>query len=158
MPPSPSDATPPGRDAELDSTEFGPTPHEIVNPPELLPPTGFSHAVIAGPGRTIHLGGQTGHRSDGTLPDGMVAQFDQAAANLVTVLDASGARPEHLVSIQVFVTSVEDYRADLDALGAAYRRHLGRHFPAMALFEVTRLFDVDALVELVAVAVVPTGR
>lgn len=142
----------------MDPTEFDSTPHEIVNPPALLPPTGFSHAVVAGPGRTIHLGGQTGHRSDGTLPDGMVAQFDQAATNLVVALQAARAHPGHLVSLQVFVTSVEDYRADLEALGAAYRRHLGRHYPAMALFEVTRLFDVDALVELVAVAVVPTGR
>lgn len=134
------------------------TPHEIVNPPDLLPPTGFSHAVVSGPGRTVHLGGQTGHRSDGTLANGMIAQFDQAAANLVTVLTAAGARPEHLVSMQVFVTSTEAYRADLDQLGTAYRRHLGRHYPAMALFEVTRLFDADAVVELVAVAVVPAGR
>jgi enamine deaminase RidA (YjgF/YER057c/UK114 family) len=133
------------------------SPHETVNPPTLLPPTGFSHAVVSAPGRTVHFGGQTGHRGDGTLPDGVVAQFDQAAANLVTALAAVDARPEHLVSLQVFVTDAEAYRANLHPLGAAYRRHLGRHYPAMALFEVSRLFDADALVELVAVAVVPDG-
>jgi enamine deaminase RidA (YjgF/YER057c/UK114 family) len=131
------------------------SPHQIINPPQLLPPVGFSHAVVSGPGRTIHLGGQTGHRSDGTLPAGMAAQFDQAAANVVTALEAAGAQPGHLVSVHVFVTSAEAYRAELEPLGAAYRRHLGRHYPAMALFEVTRLFDAHALVELVAVAVVP---
>lgn len=131
------------------------TPHEIHNPPTLLPPVGFSHAVVAGPGRTVYLGGQTGHRPDGTLPDDLVAQFDQAAANVVTALGAVGAGPEHLTSIQVFVVSVEAYRESSEHIGAAYRRHLGRHFPAMALFEVSGLFDPDALVELVGVAVLP---
>lgn len=134
------------------------TPHEIVNPTTLLPPIGFSHAVVAGPGRTVYLGGQTGHRPDRTLPEGLVDQFDQAAANLATALDAAGARPDHLVSLQVFVTSAQHYRSDLERIGAAYRRRLGRHFPAMALFEISRLFDVDALVELVAIAVVPDDR
>jgi enamine deaminase RidA (YjgF/YER057c/UK114 family) len=113
---------------------------------------------VSGPGRTVHLGGQTGHRRDGSLPHGLLAQFDQAAANLVTALGAAGARPEHLVSIQVFVTDAEAYRADLRALGTTYQRHLGRHYPAMALLEVSRLFDADAMVELVAVAVVPDGH
>lgn len=134
------------------------TPHEIYNSPALLPPVGFSHAVVAAPGRTIYLGGQTGHRADASLPDGLVAQFDQAAANLVTALAAAGGRPEHLTSIQVFVTSAEMYRAHSAEIGAVYRSHLDRHFPAMALFEVSRLFDADALVELVAVAVVPGDR
>lgn len=133
------------------------SPHDIVNPPGLLPPTGFSHAVVATPGRTVHFGGQTGHRGDGSLPDGLVAQFDRAAANLATALAAVDAGPGHLVSLQVFVTDAEAYRANLRPLGEAYRRHLGRHYPAMALFEVTRLFDADALVELVAVAVLPDG-
>jgi enamine deaminase RidA (YjgF/YER057c/UK114 family) len=133
------------------------SPHETVNPPTLLPPTGFSHAVVSAPGRTVHFGGQTGHRGDGTLPDGVVAQFDQAAANLATALAAVGAEPAHLVSLHVFVTDTEAYRAHLRPVGESYRRHLGRHYPAMALFEVTRLFDADAVVELVAVAVLPDG-
>lgn len=135
--------------------DLGGPPHDIVNPPELLPPVGFSHAVVSSPGRTVHLGGQSGHRGDGSLPGGMVAQFEQAVANLVTTLDAAGAHPDHLVSLHVYVTDAAEYRANLGRLGAVYRRHVGRHYPAMALFEVTALFDADALVELVAVAVVP---
>ncbi|HSJ44781.1 MAG TPA: Rid family hydrolase [Euzebyales bacterium] len=134
------------------------SPHEIVNPPQLLPPVGFSHAVVSGSGRTVHVGGQTGHRGDGSLPHGLLAQFDQAAANLAIALAAAGARPEHLVSMQVVVTDAEAYRADPRALGATYQRHLGRHYPAMALFEVSQLFDEHAMVELVAVAVVPDGH
>lgn len=130
-------------------------PHRIVNPEGLLPPVGFSHAVVAAPGRLVSLGGQTGHRGDGSLPAGLVEQLDQAARNLVTALAAAGGGPEHLTSLQIYVTDVRAYRASAQAIGAAYRRHLGRHFPAAALFGVTSLYDPGALVELLATAVIP---
>jgi enamine deaminase RidA (YjgF/YER057c/UK114 family) len=130
-------------------------PHVVVNPAGLLPPIGFSHAVIATPGRIVHLGGQTGHHADGSLPDGLVAQFDQACHNLLVALRAAGAAPEHLTALQIYVTDMAGYRVALRDLGAAYRRRLGRHYPAIALLGVAGLFDPDALVELVATAVVP---
>ena len=132
------------------------TDHQIVNPRELLEPVGFAHAVVAAPGRTIYLGGQTAHQIDGTVRGGtVVEQFDAAAANLVTALRAAGGEPEHLVSLHVFVTRVQEYRDSLRDLGAAHRRHFGRHYPAMALFGVSELFDPAAIVELVGIAVVP---
>lgn len=132
--------------------------HELVNPAELTPPVGFAHAVAAAPGRTVYLGGQTAADAEGRIVGGdVVAQFDQAAANLVTALAAAGGQPEHLVSLHVYTTDVAAYRASLEGLGAAHRRHFGRHYPAMALFEVCGLFDPDALVELVGIAVVPSG-
>lgn len=131
------------------------TPHELVNPDGLLPPEGFSHAVVAAPGRTVYLGGQTGHHPDGRLPDGLVAQYEQAARNVVTALAATGAEPHHLVSLTVYTTDVVGYRGALRELGVAHREVLGRHYPAMALFEVSALFDPRALVELVGLAVIP---
>lgn len=131
------------------------SPHELVNPEELLPPAGFSHAVVAAPGRTVYLGGQTGHASDGSLPDGLVAQYEQAARNIVTALDAVDAGPRHLVSLTVYTTDAAAYRDALRDLGEVHRSVLGRHYPAMALFEVTGLFDPRAVVELVGTAVVP---
>lgn len=128
--------------------------HRQINPETLLPPVGFSHAVLAAPGRTLHLGGQTGHRGDGSLDDGIVAQFAQALRNLVTVLDAVGAAVEDVVSMQLYVTDVAAYRAAPEELGRVYREVLGRHFPAMALFGVTELYDPEALVEIVATAVI----
>ena len=131
-------------------------PHRHVNPPTLPAPSGFSHAVVAADGRTVYLAGQTGHRQDGTLAGlELVEQFDQALANVVAALQAAGAEPEHLVRVHVYVTDVADYRGRTRALGEAWRRHLGRHFPAVALFEVSGLFDPDARVELVGTAVVP---
>lgn len=131
-------------------------PHRLVNPPSLVSPIGFAHAVVAAHGRTVYLGGQTGHLADGSLAGPwLLEQFEQAAANVATALEAAGARPEHLVSMQVLVTDAAEYRASLEEVGRAYRRHLGRHYPAMAFYEVGALFDDDARVELVGVAVVP---
>jgi enamine deaminase RidA (YjgF/YER057c/UK114 family) len=111
--------------------------------------------LSSAPGRLVFLGGQTGHRADLTIDDGLVAQFDQACANVVAALEAAGARPEHLVSMQIFVTDAGTYRASLPALGEAYRRSLGRHFPAMALFEVAGCSTRRPVVELMGIAVVP---
>lgn len=132
------------------------TPHEILNPPTLAPPVGYSHAVVAAPGRTIYLGGQTAHDAGNTLIGDTVAeQFDKAAENVVLALDAAGAKPEHLVSMQIFVTDVVAYKSSLDELAVAYQKHFGKHFPAIALLEVKGLYDSASKVELVAIAVVP---
>ncbi len=132
--------------------------HQIVNPDGLLPPVGFSHAVVAASGRTVYLGGQTGHRGDATLDDGLVAQFRGALANLAVVMGAVGARPEDIVSMQVYVTDAADYRANARELGRAWREVLGTHYPAMALFEVAGLHDPGAVVELLPTVVIPDTR
>jgi enamine deaminase RidA (YjgF/YER057c/UK114 family) len=134
-------------------TEHG--PHRLVNPETLPPPTGYSNAVVAAPGTLVFLGGQAGHRPDGSMAQDLVAQFDQAAANVAEALRAAGGRPEHLVQILIYVTDVAEYRRSLEPIGQAYRKHLGKHYPAMALLGVTELFDRAAKVELVALAVVP---
>jgi enamine deaminase RidA (YjgF/YER057c/UK114 family) len=133
-----------------------PTPHRVVNPEGLAPPVGFAHAVVAAPGRTVYLGGQAAQGPDGRIVGTTLAeQFEVAAANLVAALAAAGGAPQHLVSLHVYTTEAAVYRAALGELGAVYRRHLGRHYVATALFEVAGLFDPAAKVELVGVAVVP---
>jgi enamine deaminase RidA (YjgF/YER057c/UK114 family) len=129
--------------------------HEIVTAPELAEPVGYAHAVVAATGRLVHLGGQTALDRSGTIRGATMAeQFDVAAGNVVAALAAAGGKPEDLVSIQVFVTDVPAYKAALAEIGASYRRHFGRHYPAMALLGVTALWDEEAMVELVGVAVV----
>jgi enamine deaminase RidA (YjgF/YER057c/UK114 family) len=124
------------------------TPHRIVNAPELGEPSGFSHAVIAA-GRTVHLAGQIG--AGATIAE----QFDSAAANMLVALRAAGGEPENLVSLQIFVTDVPGYKASMREIGHAWRKHFGRHYPAMGLFGVTDLFEPEAQVELMGVAVLP---
>ena len=125
---------------------------ELINSTELAAPVGFSHAVRAGD--TVYLGGQVAQAPDGTVVgETIVEQFEVAAGNLVKALRAAGGEPDDLVSLQVFVTAVDEYRESLPALGRAWRRHFGRRYPAMGLFGVTELFDPAAKVELMGVAV-----
>jgi enamine deaminase RidA (YjgF/YER057c/UK114 family) len=122
------------------------SPHRIVNPPELGKPSGFSHAVVA-TGATVHLAGQLG--AGATIAE----QFDGAAGNLIVALRAAGGQVEDLVSLQIFVTDVAAYKASRPEIGEAWRKHFGRHYPAMGLFGVTELFEPDAQIELMGVAV-----
>ena len=132
------------------------TPHEVLNPETLAKPIGFSHAVVAAPGRTVYLGGQAGLDREGNLvSDDIVEQFTQAAANVVDALTAAGAAPDQLVSMQIYVTDVAEYRSRLDDLAKAYQNHFAKHYPAIALLGVKELFDPRAKVELVCTAVVP---
>lgn len=132
------------------------SPHELINPRSLPPPSGFSHALVAAEGRLVFLGGQAGHREDGSLVGpGFVEQFDRALANTAEALRAAGGSPGHLVQLLIYVTNVLEYRGARKEIGEAYRRHFGRHFPPMALLGVSELFDPGAKVELVGVAVVP---
>lgn len=132
--------------------------HRFLNPAGLAPPVGFSHVALPAPGRLVFLAGQTAHLADGSLAGTTVAeQFTAAAANVVAALAAGGARPADVVWLQIFVTDVDAYHDALKTIGAAYRDAFGAHYPPMALFGVSRLFDPAAMVELMAIAVVPEG-
>lgn len=135
------------------------TPHEIVNPLSLAEPVAHAHALVVTPGRTVHVGCQTARRIDGVIVgQSVVQQFDQALANMVKALRAVGARPVHVVDMRVHTTAMSTYRINLTALGSVYRRHMGRHYPPMAVVGVTELLDADALVEVMCTAVVPEPR
>ena len=124
-----------------------------INPDELAPARGFSHATIAG--GTVWIGGQVGSDASGKIvePGDVVAQFGRAIRNLATALRAAGAAPEDTVKLTYYVTRLDQYRAGLAAIGPAYREVFGRHYPATTLVEVTALFDPEALIEIDAVAV-----
>ena len=121
---------------------------ELINPDELPRPSGFSHAAKAG--NTVYLAGQIG------AGETLAEQFDGAAGALVTALRAAGGEPDDLVSLQVFVTDVAAYKDSLPSLGQVWRKHFGRHYPAMGLFGVSELFEPEAQVELMGVAVLST--
>lgn len=126
----------------------------IVNPPELAPPSGYSHGVEARPGRLLALGGQVGWDGEERLVgDGFVEQFDRALANVLAVLAAAGGRPDQLVKLTIYVTDCQEYREHRRAIGAAYRARMGKHFPAMTLVEVRALVEEGAKVEIDGLAV-----
>jgi enamine deaminase RidA (YjgF/YER057c/UK114 family) len=119
-----------------------------VNPPELPAPSGFSHAVV-GSGRVAFLAGQTALDESGVIVGlGVVEQFERALANVLTALAASGGEPSDLVELTVYAVDLGDYREHAREIGRVWRRLVGTDYPAMAAVGVTRLWDVEALVEL----------
>ncbi len=125
-----------------------------VNPEALAKPSGFSHAVVAR-GAVVFLAGQTGVDASGAIvPGGVVAQFEQALANLLTALREAGGAPSALASMTVYIVDVDDYRAQAREIGEVWRRLVGADYPAMAGIGVSRLWDDDAVVELQGYAVI----
>ncbi|MGX4689247.1 RidA family protein [Streptomyces sp. JNUCC 63] len=127
---------------------------ERVNPPELSPPTGFSHAVVATGSRLLFLAGQTALDADGkVVGDTLPEQFERALTNLLTALHAAGGTPADLARVTVYATDLAAYRVHAPELGRCWRRLAGRDYPAMAVVGVVRLWDEQALVELDGFAV-----
>ena len=132
------------------------TGHDLVNPAGLPQPSGFTHAVVSDGGRIVWLAGQTALDAEGSVvaPADVVAQFERALRNLLTVLGAAGGQPEHLVCLTVYCIDIDDYRRHSQRIGQVWRQLVGTYYPAMAAIEVRRLWDAEALVELHGVAVI----
>lgn len=128
----------------------------LINPDELGAPSGYSHGALAPAGaRILFVAGQVGWDRDRHLiSDDFVDQFEQALANVLTVVDSAGGKAEDLARLTIFVIDKQEYLADLAALGQAYRRIMGRHFPAMALVEVQALLEPGAKVEIEGTAAI----
>ena len=131
------------------------TRHHLFDPDGLPPARGFSYGAITAEGRTLHIAGITGHREDGSIDPDLVEQYGTACRSVARVITEAGGGPGDLVSMIIYTTDVDGYRANLSPIGERYREVFGRHYPPMALIGVERLFDPAALVELVCVAVVP---
>jgi enamine deaminase RidA (YjgF/YER057c/UK114 family) len=125
----------------------------LVNPESLARPRGYSHGV-KGQGEVLFVAGQVGWNREGRMVSGdLVAQFGQALDNVLDVVWAAGGKPENVARLTLYVTDKDEYRRRSREIGEAYRKRMGRHFPAMALLEVKSLFEEDALVEIEATAV-----
>jgi len=111
---------------------------------------------MAADGRLIVTAGVVGWDvSERFIETTLAGQFAQVLRNVLAILAEGGAGPQHLVRMTCYVTSIEQYRASLSAIGAAWKQIVGAHFPAMALVEVVRLVEPEALIEIEAMAVVP---
>jgi len=127
----------------------------IVNPPTLAPPRGFNHGILTSGGRLLFLAGQDASDANGRIvaPGDLLGQFEQALRNLQAVVQAAGGAMQDIVKLTVFVADRDAYRAQLKPLGRIFRAHFGDYYPAMALFEVAKFFQDDALVEIEGFAV-----
>ena len=128
-----------------------------ISPAELGDSPGWTHGWLAPAGaRLLFAAGQTASDAHGRFPSAeFVVQFEAALAKALVVVAAAGGSPEHVVRMTVYVTDVDAYLAQRKQIGEAWRRRMGRHYPAMALVEVTRLVESEAIVEIEVTAAVP---
>lgn len=129
----------------------------LINPDSLGKPSGYSHGLVADAhGKLLFIAGQIAwNEQQKIVSDDFVEQFDRALANVVTVLSAAGGKPEHIVRLVIYVTDKIAYRERTREVGERYRKHLGKHFPAMVLVQVAGLLDDAAKVEIEGMAVLP---
>lgn len=128
---------------------------KLINPESLGAPTGYSNGVLADAGgRLLFVAGQIGWNNEQAIvSDNFVEQFDRALANVVAVVTEAGGTPQQIARLVIYVTNKREYIDRREEVGQAYRAHLGKHFPAMALVEVKGLLADEAKVEIEAIAV-----
>jgi enamine deaminase RidA (YjgF/YER057c/UK114 family) len=129
---------------------------DFINPASLARPKGYTHGVKArGASDLLFLGGQVAWDKDGRLvgEHDIVAQFDKALENLLVVVRDSGGKAENIVKLNIYVTDKAAYLSGMREAGQAYRKHMGKHFPAMTLVEVKSLYESGAMVEIEGLAV-----
>ena len=129
---------------------------KLINPEALGAPSGYSHGVLAdGGGKLLFVAGQIAwDQNQKIVSDDFVEQFDKALANVITVVKAAGGESTNIVRVVVYVANKQEYLAQTKAVGERYRKHMGKHFPAMVLVQVASLLDDAAKVEIEAMAVI----
>jgi enamine deaminase RidA (YjgF/YER057c/UK114 family) len=130
---------------------------KFLHPPGWKPAKGYSNGVAA-EGRTVFIAGQIGWTAEATLVGAdFVAQAEQALTNIVAVLAEAGGRPDQITRLNWFITDKPSYASRQKEIGEAYRRVMGRHFPAMTLLVVAGLLEEGAKIEIEATAVIPAS-
>lgn len=127
----------------------------FINPESLGAPSGYANGVLAEPGgRLLFIAGQVAwDQQQHLVADDLVAQFDRALANLITVVTEAGGHAEQIARLIIYVTDKDEYRARMKEIGERYRARMGKHFPAMVLVEVKSLLEDGAKIEIEGIAV-----
>jgi enamine deaminase RidA (YjgF/YER057c/UK114 family) len=129
---------------------------QILQPPGWAKPRGFSNGIAVKGGTTVYIAGQVGWTGAGVWEArDFAGQFRQALMSILEVLAQAGGRAEHIVRLTWYVIDREEYLASLVAVGGAYRELMGKHYPAMAVVQVSGLLENAARLEIEATAVIP---
>lgn len=127
----------------------------ILQPPSWAKPRGFANGIAAS-GKLVFIAGQVGWTGEGKWEArDFAGQFKQTLKNIVEVLAQAGGRPQHIVRLTWYVLDKQEYLASLKDVGVAYRAVMGRHFPTMAVVQVSGLIEPEAKLEIEATAVIP---
>ena len=124
----------------------------VIHPEGWAPARGYANGILGGDG-TLYIGGQIGWTADQVFVDhSFIGQMEQVLRNILAVIEAAGGTAEDLVRLTWFVKDKKEYLANQGEIGRAYRRVLGRNFPAMSLVVVADLVEDEALLEVEATA------
>jgi enamine deaminase RidA (YjgF/YER057c/UK114 family) len=128
---------------------------QILQPPAWARAKGFSNGIVAS-GRLVFIAGQVGWTGQGEWKEKSFAgQFRQTIQNILEVLEQAKGKPEHIVRLTWYVLDRDEYLASLKEVGAAYRELMGKHYPTMAVVQVSGLVERNARLEIEATAVIP---
>jgi enamine deaminase RidA (YjgF/YER057c/UK114 family) len=128
---------------------------QILQPPAWARAKGFSNGIAAS-GRLVFIAGQVGWTGQGEWKEKSFAgQFRQTIRNILEVLEQAKGKPEHIVRLTWYVLDRDEYLASLKEVGAAYRELMGKHYPTMAVVQVSGLVERNARLEIEATAVIP---
>ena len=122
-----------------------------INPPDLHVSPVFSQGTVCEAGRTLYVGGQNGTDHNGEITGDIAQQTAQAMQNVLSVLTAAGAGPEHVARLAVYLAA----DADLDAAYGAAMEVWGSHPTAVTVLRVAALGRPEALIEIEATAALP---
>jgi enamine deaminase RidA (YjgF/YER057c/UK114 family) len=128
---------------------------KILQPPGWARAKGFSNGIAAS-GKLVFIAGQIGWTGECKWEArDFAGQFRQAIKNILEVLAQANGKPEHIVRLTWYVLDKQEYLNSLKGVGEAYRELMGRHYPTMAVVQVSGLVEDEARLEIEATAVVP---
>jgi enamine deaminase RidA (YjgF/YER057c/UK114 family) len=128
-------------------------------PPGWAPPIGYANGIEVEAGRLVFIAGQVGWDAQQRFAsEDLAQQFDQALSNVLAVLAEAGGAPQHICRMTAYCCDKPAYLAARAGLGAIWKRHMGRHYPAMSMIFVADLLDHPGKIELEATAVLPERK
>ena len=131
-------------------------PFELLNPKGLERPVGYAHLAKVTGGNIVYVAGQAPFDENGQVvgKGDFVVQFAQVIRNLKTAVEAAGGRPDQYAVLTIYITNLQAYLNDKNALGGVYREVFGKYFPAITLVQVGSLYNPDCMVEISGIAVI----
>jgi enamine deaminase RidA (YjgF/YER057c/UK114 family) len=131
-------------------------PFELLNPKGLERPVGYAHVAKVTGGNIVYVAGQAPFDENGQVvgKGDFVVQFAQVIRNLKRAVEAAGRRPDQYAVLTIYITNLQAYLNDKNALGGVYREVFGKYFPAITLVQVGSLYNPDCMVEISGIAVI----
>ena len=127
-----------------------------ISSDKLRQPNGvFSHATaIEAAGRFVFISGMTARKTDGSIAGigDVTAQTKQVCENLKAAVEAAGGTLDDVCRVDVYVRNMEHF----DMIHKVRAQYFKPPLPASTMVEINKMTSPDYLIEINAIAVLPT--